>query len=66
MIRKLKRLLGLDIVEWVENEHMDYEYLEASEYLLVETKDDGQMLFTRSQVKRAKSRVPKQTENWIQ
>ena len=62
MLKKIKRLFNMNIVEWVDNSEKEYNHLEADKYLLVESKTEGKMLFTKSQIKRAKQRVPKQTE----
>lgn len=64
MFRKIKRLLGLNIIEWVVNSEKEFDHLEPDEYLLVESKDEGQMFFTKSELKRPKSRVSKQTEQF--
>ena len=64
MFRKLKRLLGLNIIEWVDNTEKEYDHLEPDQYLLVESKEEGQMLFTKSELRRPKGRAPKQTEGF--
>jgi len=64
MFKKIKRLLGLNIIEWVDNTEKGTDHLEPDEYLLVESKEEGQMFFTKAELKRPKGRAPKQTENF--
>lgn len=63
MLRKIKRFLGLNIIEWVKNTQKDYERLEADEYLLVESKYDGPLFFTHSQVAHARKRALEHQED---
>lgn len=63
MIRKIKRLLGLNIIEWVKNTKKDFPTLESDEYLLVENVIEGPMMFTKHQVKIAKDRAKNQQED---
>ena len=63
MIKKLKRLLGINIVEWVDNTEKKYEWLEAKKFLQVESATEGQLLFTPSQVKIAKACAQRNQED---
>ena len=51
------------IVERVNNTDIEYEWLEAREYLLVESKTEGPLLFTKTQIKHARDRAIKQPED---
>lgn len=62
MFTKIKKLLGFNIVEWVENTAVD-SHLEAREYLFVYSNDEGPLLFSPSQVKIAKKRAKEQPED---
>jgi hypothetical protein len=63
MIKQIKKFLGFNIVKWVKNTEIEYSHLEAKEYLLVYSADEGSMLFTPNQVKTAKERAKNQKED---
>jgi hypothetical protein len=63
MFKKIKKFLGITTVEWVDNTHINYPHLESKEYLLVYSSDEGSLLFSPSQVKRAKKRAETQKED---
>jgi len=63
MIRNIKRLLGLDNVEYVDNTNKEYNWLEGNKYLLVESSELPIMLFTESQIKIAQKRAQKNKED---
>lgn len=63
MIKKIKRFFNLNIIQWVFNTQIEYTHLESNKYLLVENSTEGSMLFTKSQVKIAKERAQKQSED---
>lgn len=63
MLRKIKRFLGLNIIEWVENTKKEYDHLEADKFLLVENKTTGPLFFTTSQIARAKKRAKDNQED---
>jgi hypothetical protein len=63
MLKKLKRIFNLNIIQWVDNTNIEYTHLESEKYLLVESSTEGPLLFTKSQVKIAKERAEKQTED---
>jgi len=63
MLKSLKRILNLNIVEWVNNTQKEYAHLEADQYFLVESSTEGSMLFTKHQVIAAKKRALKNKED---
>ena len=63
MFRKIKRFLGLNIIEWVKNTEKEYAHLEADKFLLVENKSTGPLFFTGSQIARAKKRAKDNKED---
>ena len=63
MLKSLKRILNLNIVEWVDNTQKEHAHLEADQYFLVESSTEGPMLFTKHQVAAAKKRAIKNKED---
>lgn len=63
MFRNLKRLLGLNIIEWVDNTDQHTPHLEADKYLLVESNSVGPILLTKSQIRIARDRAIKNPED---
>ena len=63
MLKSLKRILNLNIVEWVDNTQKEYAHLESDQYFLVESSTEGPMLFTKHQVVAAKNRALKNKED---
>jgi len=63
MLKSLKRILNLDIVEWIDNTQKEYAHLESDQYFLVESFAEGPMLFTKHQVVAAKKRALKNKED---
>jgi len=63
MLKSLKRILNLKIIEWVNNTQKEYAHLEADQYFLVESSNEGPMLFTKHQVTAAKKRAIKNKED---
>jgi|TARA_B110000908_G_scaffold143639_1_gene172712 hypothetical protein len=63
MLKSLKRILNLKIIEWVNNTQKEYAHLEADQYFLVESSTEGPMLFTKHQVAAAKKRAIKNKED---
>lgn len=63
MFKKVKKILGLNIIKWVDNTQKKYAHLESSRYLLVENRKLGPLLFTTSQITRARSRAEANQED---
>ena len=63
MLKSLKRILNLNIAQWVDNTQKEYAHLEADKYFLVETSTDGPLLFTQHQVTAASKRAAKNKED---
>lgn len=63
MLKSLKRILNLKIIEWVDNTQKEYAHLESDQYFLVESSTEGPMLFTKHQVVAAKKRALKNKED---
>lgn len=57
------RLFRRKTIKWVKNTEVEFEHLEADQYLLVEDTDQVPMLFTEYQVIQAKKRALKNLED---
>ena len=63
MIKKIKKIFKNNTVAWVKNTQREYKHLESENYLLVNSYDEGVMLFTPDQVKAAKRRAKNNPED---
>jgi hypothetical protein len=63
LLRKIKKLLRMDNVEWVENTEKKYPLMESDEYLLVQTGGEDPMLFTKYTVKEGQKQAGKHPED---
>ena len=61
MKKLISKIFGLAIVEWVVNKEPKLNA--SSKYYLVSTVEDGDLLFTQAQVKLAKERAIKNSED---
>lgn len=63
MFKSLRNLFKRKTIRWVDNTQIEFEHLEAKQYLLVEDTDEVPMLFTEHQVIQAKKRALKNLED---
>lgn len=58
-----KKLFNMDRVEWVDNTQKKYPHLESYNYLHVYNSEEGDMFFTKHDIKEAKKIAKRNPED---